>query len=68
MFENETMQEIAVKLERWYNVKIAIDNKEIGNYHFTGSFTNETIDQVLTAMQLITPFKVKTNNNDIIIY
>jgi len=68
MFENETMQEIAVKLERWYNVKIGIDNKEIGSYHFTGTFTNETIDQVLTAMQLIKSFNIKTNNNDITIY
>ena len=68
MFENETMQEIAVKLERWYNVKIGIDNKEIGSYHFTGSFTNETIDQVLQAMQLVKSFNFKTNNNDITIY
>ena len=68
MFENETMQEIAVKLERWYNVKIGIHNKEIASYHFTGSFTNETIDQVLTAMQLIKSFSFKTNNNDITIY
>ena len=68
MFENETMQEIAVKLERWYNVKIGIDNKEIASYHFTGSFTNETIDQVLTAMQLVKSFSFKTNNNDITIY
>src|SRR5215204_2590604 len=67
MFENETMQEIAVKLERWYNVKITINNKEIGSYHFTGSFTNETIDQVLTAMRLIKSFNFKINNNDITI-
>lgn len=68
MFENETMQEIAVKLERWYNVKIRIDNKEIGSYHFTGVFTNETIDQVLTAMQLVKSFNFKINDNDIAIY
>ena len=68
MFKNETLQEIAVRLERWYNVKIAIDNKEIGSYHFTGSFTNETIDQVLTAMRLIKSFNFKINNNDITIY
>ena len=68
MFENETMQEIAVKLERWYNVKIQIENKEIGRYHFTGAFTNETIDQVITAMQLVKYFNFKINNNDITIY
>ena len=68
MFENETMQEIAVKLERWYNVKIAIDSKEIGSYHFTGSFTNETIDQVLTAMRLAKSFNFKINDNEITIY
>lgn len=68
VFENETLKEIALKLERWYNVKIRIENPEAVNYHFTGPFTNETIEQVLSAMQLIKPFKFKINNNDIIIH
>ena len=68
VFENETLEEIALKLERWYNVKIRIENAEATNYHFTGPFTNETIEQVLTAMQLIKPFKFKINNNDITIH
>lgn len=67
VFENETLEDIALKLERWYNIKISITNEEAANYHFTGSFTNETIGQVLTAMQLIKPFKFKLNNNDITI-
>ncbi len=68
VFENETLKEIALKLERWYNVKISIENPEATNYHFTGPFTNETIEQVLSAMQLIKPFKFKINNNDITIH
>ena len=68
VFENETLKEIALKLERWYNVKIRIENPEATNYHFTGPFTNETIEQVLTAMQLIKPFKFKINNNDVTIH
>ena len=68
VFENETLKEIALKLERWYNVKIRIETPEATDYHFTGSFTNETIEQVITAMQLIKPFKFKINNNDITIH
>ena len=68
VFENETLEEIALKLERWYNVKIRIENPEATDYHFTGPFTNETIEQVLTAMQLIKPFKFKINSNDITIH
>jgi ferric-dicitrate binding protein FerR (iron transport regulator) len=68
VFDSETFKELKAKLERWYNVRIDIEGERINNYHFTGIFTTETIDQVLTAMKLIKPFNYKMNNNEIIIY
>lgn len=38
------------------------------SYKEVGSFSNETITQVLTAMHLIKSFNFKTNHNDITIY
>jgi transmembrane sensor len=65
IFKNESLRELAPRLERWYNVKIHVNNGAINNYHFTGIFQNETIEQALKAMQLIRPFKFKINNDEI---
>lgn len=65
IFKNESFRELVPKLERWYNVKIHIGNSAINDYHFTGIFQNETIEQALKAMQLIRPFKFKINNDEI---
>jgi ferric-dicitrate binding protein FerR (iron transport regulator) len=65
IFKNESFGELAPRLERWYNVKIHVNNRMINDYHFTGIFKDETIEQALKAMQLIRPFKFKINNDEI---
>jgi transmembrane sensor len=67
VFKNETFDELAPRLERWYNVNIHIENAAINGYHFTGIFQNESLDQALKAMQLIKPFKYKINNDEVTI-
>lgn len=69
VFENETLDEIVLKLARWYpNVKLNIADT-VGHYRFTGVFENETIERVLAAMQLIQSFKIKKNEEEeIMIY
>ncbi len=66
IFENETMEDIGKKLERWYNVQVTVSG-EIGKFYFTGAFENETIEEALQAMQLIKSFNFKINRNEIII-
>jgi transmembrane sensor len=65
IFKNESFSQLAPRLERWYNVKIHINNSAVNDFHFTGIFQNETIEQALKAMQLIRPFKFKINNDEI---
>ena len=67
VFQNETLDELAPKMERWFNVTMEIENSAIRNFHFTGVFHKETIDQALSAMQLIKPFKFKIHNNHVLI-
>ena len=67
VFKDERFESLAVKLERWYNVKITIKNEKLKNYKFTGTFENETIEQAISALQLTTPFKYKFDKNKIII-
>jgi ferric-dicitrate binding protein FerR (iron transport regulator) len=67
VFQNETLEELAPKMERWFSVSMEIGNSEIRKFHFTGIFHKETIDQALTAMQLIKPFKFKITGNHVFI-
>ncbi|OKS87252.1 FecR family protein [Mucilaginibacter polytrichastri] len=68
VFNNETFEEIAPKLERWYNIKLDIRNSEVNAYHFTGVFDKEDLTEALTAMKLIKPFNFKIKAHDVTIY
>jgi ferric-dicitrate binding protein FerR (iron transport regulator) len=67
VFQNETLEELAPEMERWFNITIEIRNQSIGNYHFTGIFHKETIDQALSALQFIKPFTFKITNRHVLI-
>jgi transmembrane sensor len=52
IFKNESFDELAVRLGRWYDVKIHFEDEKMKNYKFTGSFEKETINQAMDALQL----------------
>lgn len=68
VFREEPFSELAVRLERWYNVEIEINNPSIADAKMNGIFENETIIQALTALQETIQFKFEKNNNKILIY
>ena len=65
VFDGDSFQELAEKMERWYNVKITFSNNELLHYRFKGAFANETIKEALNALQLTANFSYKINNNEI---
>lgn len=67
IFSNETFEEIAVKMERWYAVSIRFDNEKLKKKRFTGTFENETVSQALSAMQLTLPFNYSIDKDQITI-
>ncbi|MBN1950962.1 MAG: DUF4974 domain-containing protein [Bacteroidales bacterium] len=52
---NDPLSRIARKLERWYNVEIDFTSEEMGYIRYSGTFTDETLSQVLNLMELATP-------------
>lgn len=48
---DQDFDEIKNILEKWYNVEISFKNPEIEKYRFTATITNETIAEVLQALQ-----------------
>jgi len=68
VFDGEDFPEIATEMERWYNVKISIHDPAVARYRFHAKFENESITEVLSALQLSLPFTFKINNNEVNIY
>lgn len=66
--ENERMEELASRLEHWYNIRIKILDDDIKEFRFSGNIGNESIGQLLTAMQLIKPFKYKIIDDEVILF
>ena len=68
VFAGETFEDLAVKMERWFNVKIKIDNDKLKSERFSGKFVhNETVYQVLEAIKITTPITYKIEKDTIII-
>ncbi|WP_222537694.1 FecR family protein [Pedobacter polysacchareus] len=68
VFQNESLEDLKPRLERWFNIHIELGQTIPSNYRFTGVLKNENIKEALTAMQLIKPFHFKLKADDVIIY
>lgn len=66
-FSDETLAEVAIKLERWYGVKVSVDEDIADKYKFTGIFENETINETLKALQLSLFFHYRIEDGKILI-
>jgi ferric-dicitrate binding protein FerR (iron transport regulator) len=66
-FQDESFEDIAIRMERWYGTRIRFQDPEIKSWRFTGTFTNETIGQALEALQFTASFHYSTYDNTIVI-
>jgi ferric-dicitrate binding protein FerR (iron transport regulator) len=67
-FENESLENVALLLERWFGKKIWIQKESLKKVRYTGNFEKETLDEILNALDLSAPFSFKTENNSIVIF
>lgn len=51
-FDNCTLEEVAHKLERWYGVHVTITSEKLSTTRFSGAFNDESLSQVMEALQL----------------
>lgn len=66
-FEEERFSDLALRMERWYNIKITIDNEKLKNYRISGSFENETVEEALKELQFLVSFQFTIKNGEVII-
>jgi ferric-dicitrate binding protein FerR (iron transport regulator) len=63
-FDNASFEEIAARLERWYNVTIALHQQTASTRRYTVSFNNEPLAHVLEVFKDLSgmSYKIKGNN------
>lgn len=65
-FRGDNFEELARKLERWYNVKIVLTDEKVKKLSVDGSFEKETVAQAFAALKAGFPnLEYKINNNEI---
>ena len=66
-FTDNSFEEIAPELERWYNVSIDIEDEAVKEFRFTATFDQKNIIQILDVLQLTRPFEYSVEQNNQII-
>jgi len=66
-FRGDNFEQLALKLERWYNIRIYFEDDSVRQLVFNGSLQNETVEQAFTALKVAVPFNVSINNNEVFI-
>ena len=60
-----SLKALIVKLQRKYNVTIHIEDKELESLKFTGILENETIEQILQALELSASIQYEIDDREI---
>lgn len=66
IFNETPFYEVSAKLGRWFNADIKINDPSIANYRFTGTFTSESLDQVMELLTLSTPIAYSSSKRKIL--
>jgi len=68
VFENESLENIMMRLERWYNVKVFFMNEECKQFRFTGDMERYSdVKDLLFFMQATSNVKFEINENAIVV-
>ncbi len=59
VFDNTPIREVIKKMERWYGVDITVADARVMNNPFTASFRSESLQQVLTLLDITCSIKSK---------
>ena len=66
-FRGDNFEELAKKLERWYNVTIHFEDEEVRKLEFNGSLESETVEQAFLALTAATGFRFEVKGNEVYI-
>ncbi len=65
VFNENSLATIFRKLEDWYGVKFEVDKNNLGQYHYTGNYKNESLDEVLEGISFVHRFEYKISGDTV---
>jgi len=68
IFQRQTLIEMAIYIERWYGVEIDIQNSQIAQRLFTGSFDNPSLPGLMKNLSFVMQFNYRIQAQKITIY
>lgn len=67
IFQNETLESISHRLERWYGIHVMIGNRELAEMRFSGRADNLPLEKLLSVLSEIQAFKYTIRGDSVII-
>lgn len=67
VFQNETMESISRRLERWYGTTIIIEKPSLSTLRFSGRADNLPLEKLLSVLKEIRPFEYTVQGDTVII-
>jgi len=64
-FKNDRFEDIIKELERYYDISITLNSSDLNEIRYTGSFTTESIIEVLDMFKELSEFKYAKDSNRI---
>ncbi len=65
VFRGDPMAEVARRIERWYNVKVNIADKELEKYSFRATFEDDKLEDVLRFLAMTSPIAYKISPREL---
>ena len=66
-FDQETLEDVARKIERWYAVKVTITDESLKQTEYSAVFEDESLRQVMQALQMTGNFRYAINKKEVTI-
>ena len=64
IFRDDSMKEVVLRLNRWFNVDIRLMGKSMEDYVYTATFQDESLIQILDLLKISAPIDYKIKQRD----
>ena len=66
VFRGDPMDEVARRIERWYNVKVELADIELEKYSFRATFEDDKLEEVLKYLSMTSPIRYKITSRKLL--
>jgi transmembrane sensor len=66
-FDGESLKDVALKIERWYDVQVVISDESLKGTLYSAVFEDESLRQVMEALRMTGNFRYSINKKEVTI-